>query len=1128
MKNKAYSVDDLLKTFSDKTFEKGFQFEVLVKWWLKNDPFWKNHLIQSTIKLWNESPHRQGRDIGIDLTAEDHFGNIWAIQAKNWKEQISLPKSEIDKFLSASNTRKFNKRLLVTTTSTISANALTAMEQQEKEAKRVTINELRESNVDWQLFLDNPKALATKSCKIPFPHQKLAIENTVAGLLKNKRGQLIMACGSGKTITAQRIDEKLNSKLSLVLVPSLLLVQQTLKSWREESQKDFLSMAICSDDTVGNDSAIGRARDLSIPVTTDSREIKEFLKSKGRKVIFSTYQSSAKIAKAIKGTNYKFDLVIADEAHRLAGNVDKEYGTVLQKNLLPSQHYLFMTATPRIFTTNIRNAASARGVEIFSMDDETVFGKPLHTYSFNEAIKDKVLTDYRVVVVGVDNPMIEDMIKQRELVKAGETNMDARTLASHIGLAKAMHEYDLNRVISFHSKIKTAAHFASSHSKIRDWMNDPHLNTTKLRTFTLSGQDSSQERKRVLNQLSLIDKNTHGLLTNARCLTEGVDVPTLDGIAFIDPRSSQVDIVQAVGRAIRKGGADKKYGYIIIPVFLSKSDMENENISDVSFQPIWNVINALQSHDSHLAEEINNLRINLSKTGKIAELSSKLIIDLPLKVSNKFAEHLKIKILIKSSEDWYENFGHIISFYEKNRHLNIPTTDDHYKSLVIWIRQQRQRYKKKQLSKKKIALLEGINGWTWDPFDLAWSTGYQNLLNYVSENGHARPPAQFVNEDGYAIGRWVSKQRKRKAFLSSEKLDALEKLEQWSWDPNLDDWNLAYEAILEFVRIHGTSKTPSRYKYGPNNYSLGQWVKAQRYNRDNLDKNQIRKLESLPDWSWNPLEDSWERGFNELQKYYSEFNDANVPSKYVTADNFKLGLWVGHIRTKKRILSSRKKRSLEALKGWNWHSKDYVWMQNFNSLSEYVKKYGNMPSKDFTDEKVGRLGRWVHHQRNFYKKNQLSPKRIELLESISGWEWYKQESDWDNAFNILQEFLLTYNRYPKDKEKHMNKSIGAWVYKQKKDRDKLSSNQVIKLESLDNWLWRGEKESIDFQNGILSLMEFHKENGHINIPNDYKGSNSFNLRSWVHSQRNRKKRGTLTTEQVKALEDIPGWRWWGD
>lgn len=165
------TIDELLKSFSDENYEKGIQFEVLVKWWLKNDPFWKNELIPGSVKLWNESPHRVGRDIGIDLTGEDRFGNVWAIQAKYWREQTSLPKSEIDKFLSASNTRKFDKRLLVTTTASISSNASLAMEQQEKDAKKITIHDLRESNVNWNLFIDDPKAIATKSSKIPYPHQ---------------------------------------------------------------------------------------------------------------------------------------------------------------------------------------------------------------------------------------------------------------------------------------------------------------------------------------------------------------------------------------------------------------------------------------------------------------------------------------------------------------------------------------------------------------------------------------------------------------------------------------------------------------------------------------------------------------------------------------------------------------------------------------------------------------------------------------------------------------------------------------------------------------------------------------------------------------------------------------------
>jgi predicted helicase len=309
--------EKVLESLGQESFSKGTKFERVLKWWLQNDDIWSKELLPDSVELWDESNYRTGPDIGIDLTATDIAGNVWAIQAKNWNPDVVLPKSEIDKFLTASNTKIFQKRLLVTTTNEISTNALRAIQEQEKPVVVVSKTNLEDSEI-WEFFQDSlrpPKAAPKKQL---FPHQSEAIKAVATSFKSNTRGQLLMACGSGKTITAQRIQEKLASETTLILLPSLLLVEQTLKSWRSEASKPFLALSVCSDSSVNGDDPISKASDLPFPVTTNPNEIRKFLQLPGKIVIFSTYQSSQKIEEAVKSKKFQFDLVICDEAHRLA------------------------------------------------------------------------------------------------------------------------------------------------------------------------------------------------------------------------------------------------------------------------------------------------------------------------------------------------------------------------------------------------------------------------------------------------------------------------------------------------------------------------------------------------------------------------------------------------------------------------------------------------------------------------------------------------------------------------------------------------------------------------------------------------------------------------------------------
>jgi superfamily II DNA or RNA helicase len=685
-------------------------------------------------------------------------------------------------------------------------------------------------------------------------------------------------------------------------------------------------MAVCSDDTVTNDSAVGKVSDLSIPVTTDSKEIKEFLKLKGRKVIFSTYQSSSKIVKAIKGTKYKFDLVIADEAHRLAGTVDKEYGSVLQKNALPSKHYLFMTATPRIFTANVQKTASERGVEVYSMDDETIFGKQLHNYSFADAIKDGVLTDYRVVVVGVDDPMLADMIDQRELVRAGDIDTDAKTLASHIGLAKAMRDYKLSRVISFHFRIKSAKTFAEQHPKVRDWMKEPNIKSTNLTTLTISGQDSSDARKRVLDQLKEVDINSQGLVTNARCLTEGVDVPTLDGIAFIDPRASQVDIVQAVGRAIRRGGDEKKFGYIVIPIFLpSNKDFEKE-IDQTSFKPVWQVLNALRSHDRNLEEKIDLMRTQIGN-GEIRDSKlEKLEIVLPKNIDTRIVTQIQNYIVQGASESWHEWYGRVVRFVQIHNFIPMQKTIDFDgKKLGQWVVSQRQQ--KNTMTEDKKSKLESLVGWSWNTRVSAWDKGFNELLEFVEQFGSSRIPTNYLTMSGLDLDTWTKTQKTmyKKGKMPLERVAKLESIKDWLWFGSaLDElFENGFSHLEDYYKEFGTALVKYTYVC-KDGFNLGTWVMTQRVFQDKgkFSDEKIQRFKKFKDWKWagQILDDNFREGIKGVKEYNKVHKHSKVPYRYVTKTGFKLGSWVASQRNRKQrgTLPKENIKELESISGWIW------------------------------------------------------------------------------------------------------------------------------------------------------------------------------------------------------------------
>jgi len=632
------SFPNLFSKLADDDGRKGRQFEHVCKWFLQNDPEYKREL--KRVWLWNEWPQRWGRDKGIDLVAEAFDGKHWAIQAKAYAPQHSITKNDVDRFLSESSRELISYRLLITSAAELGHNAKEAIEGQEKKVGYLLLSDLKKRNLNWP---SSPEKLLAKQVgpRNPRPDQREAIADVLRGFRKHDRGQLIRACGTGKTLIGLRIAEAMNARRTLVLVPSLSLISQILRDWTGDGLRPFRFLPVCSDDTVrGEDHLVSRTNELGVPATTDPSEVAEFLQGSGTRVIFSTYQSTPIIAAAYERHKLPpFDLAIADEAHRCAGVQTGAFATILDSWKIRCRKRLFMTATPRYLAEAVKNKADEMELEVASMDDHEVFGPVFHELKFSEAIRRKLLTDYRVVIVGVDDPMYRQYAEEGVFVTLdGKRITDARTLASHIAVAKATKRYDLRRIITFHGRVKRAREFAEEFPQFVRWMPKSAIPAGKFWAELISGEMASSKRDAILDRLRDVEAPERGLVSNARCLSEGVDVRALDGVAFIDPKESQVDIIQAVGRAIRKAER-KKVGIIILPVYISSGENAEKNLEDSAFKQVWRVLRALRSHDDRLADELDSIRTKIGKGKRVrAYLPGKFTVDLPERLDTRFVD----------------------------------------------------------------------------------------------------------------------------------------------------------------------------------------------------------------------------------------------------------------------------------------------------------------------------------------------------------------------------------------------------------------------------------------------------------------------------------------------------------
>jgi len=1097
---------------------RGKQFEHVCKWFLENDPYYRDTVRK--VWLWDDWEHRWGGDAGIDLVVEDSDGKLWAVQCKAYDPDHAVTKKDVDKFLSESSRKWFSYRLLIATTDRLHPVAQRTIDDQEKKVGFIGLADLLTADVEWAKSPDRLRPVNPPKPAKPHDYQKEAIRKVVKGFQTADRGQLIMACGTGKTLTSLFIMEKLDAKRTLVLLPSLSLLKQTMAVWRANAETPFAALPVCSDETVSQgDTAIAHISELCLPVKTDPAEIADFLRRRsGPRVVFSTYQSSPQIAKAFALRRVpEFDLAIADESHRVAGDESTVFGTILDADAIKARRRLFMTATPRYYTGRVIKAAQESEMEVASMDDPAKFGVVFHRLSFGEAIRRGLLTDYQVAIMGVDNRTYREWAEKGVLVIRDGKTTDARTLASQIGLAKAMRKYDLHRVISFHSRVLRAKRFAAEMPDVVNWMSAWERPSGPLWTGFASGEMSAGERHVRLQRLRQLDDGERGLLTNARCLSEGVDVPTLDGVAFIDPRGSEVDVVQAVGRAIRLAD-DKTVGTIVIPVFIDTETDPDTALNDSSFKAVWRIIKALRAHDEDLAEQIDTFRRELGRRGGHARIPDKIHFDLARSVGRAFTDAFDIRLVEKTSARWEFWLGLLERYADENGTARVPV-DCVVNGLALgqWASVQRGLYAKGTLSDDRREKLERLPGWIWDVLVDQWGIWMGLMRQFVAEHGHANVPFPYMVGE-YNLRSWVATQRglHKRGELSEERVRELEALPGWVWDILDDNWTRHYEGLKKFAKRAGHARAPQRYV--ADGLKLGQWVAVQRANRDEMSAERKALLEALPGWSWNPFNDRWEQAYAALVKFTEREGNARVPNSHIE-DGLRLGKWVTHQRSKRDELSSEQRKRLESLPGWNWDARTDMWHRKLELLRQFELREGHALVPQGHVEDGVNLGSWVLEQRN--NRAKISKARRALLESVPGWTWDPYTESWERGYAALMSFAERQG-HAKVPRNFIDGGInlGNWVAEQRGSRAKMTDERRQRLEAVPGWSWNAVEDS--WMQHLDLLRAYADREGHTNVPVDYV-EDGLKLGQWTRLRRREHRK--LGPERQALLEAIPGWFW---
>ncbi|MGW6958761.1 Helicase associated domain protein [Streptomyces chartreusis] len=739
------------------------------------------------------------------------------------------------------------------------------------------------------------------------PHQKEAVGAAVRTLAQHPRASVIAACGTGKTLIAARTTARIAPRgRVLVLLPTLDLLSQTLRSWHLAGRKGT-AIAVCSARQALDHEPIGS----DVPLTTDPAELATAARqpSPGPVTAYATYASLPAVVTAHRDHHLPpWDLVVVDEAHRTAGRLGKAWAAVHHDDQVPAARRLYLTATPRVWDADAEQDGDTESVA--SMDDEALFGPVAYRLTLSDAIDLGLLADYQILV-----PVVSDEDLRDWLATGPGAGVDGLRLAGRqVAALRAIHDHRLRRVLTFHHRVADARAFATT---LRDTAATlpTHLRPAGVWTEWISGSHTPQVRRRLLLEFaSHTDPHTPAVLSNARVLGEGIDVPSIDAVVFADPKSSPVDTVQAVGRALRQEPGAGKKATLVVPVYLTPGEDPDDLLGADAYTPLWHTIQALRAHDDRLEARLADPRTH-RPTMPPEDPEAWLHFDRPTQAED-VALALSLRVLAPKSAEWRRGLNAARRFHRTHHHLDVPQTyeDTAGYPLGRWLTWQRHLRTTGSLDVARTHALERL-GIIWDPRQQAFDRGLAHAAAYVTRHGHLAVPVDET-QDGFPIGRWLATQRTRAETLTEERAAALRALDPW-WNP---PWSITWQRAYHTVR----RQTEKAAAESP----LGKWLTAQRVQAGDLHPEQRRLLMdaglSLPtvpasraqDINLPARERAFQRGLAAARAFRDREGHLDVPQRHIEAvedDQVRLGQWLSNLRRRRSSLSPQRQTALAEL-----------------------------------------------------------------------------------------------------------------------------------------------------------------------------------------------------------------------
>jgi superfamily II DNA or RNA helicase len=751
------------------------------------------------------------------------------------------------------------------------------------------------------------------------PFQRQAVDNCVTEfVLGAPRGRIDAPCGSGKTFIALHVvNHMAPAGVSVVIVPTLELLEQTARVWHKEGRPGRY-LALSGDPKLPRDPGL---RGILTPVTDAATLAEEVSQADGPVSVFATYHSLGKIADAHRLFHMPpWDVLVCDEAHRTAGNLHKPWARLLDSHQIFAHHRLYVTATPRSFKPTNGGDLPIE-VEVASMDDLSLYGPVLFRLSMADAIEQGLLADYRIVAIEVEHDEVRAILNQNPLFAYDSEGL--RMAAAQVALLRALHDYDLRRVLVFCPRIKVADVFAETLHDTAALM--PKRMQGPLQIGTVNSAQSRFERLAEVSAfkqapLTSSDKKPlRAVLTNCMIFAEGVDVPAIDSVLFTSPKTSTYQIVQAVGRALRPLPGTGKIAHIIIPVYKAPGQELADAAKGTRFYVLQQVLSALKLYDEHVFHRVRYLRhttpAQLQHPVAHPERADELIPLLSL-----YAEDPHNSI-------WELGLESARRYRQKHGHLKVPSSycgpDRFY--LGWWLGNQRSLRMNHSLKPERIEALDAL-GMIWEHPRTSIEHRLEIARAYHAQHGHLAPvPGERFR--GMDFGRWVNtcRNKARRGQLPHVYQRALTEINPW-WNAGWDKtgyWRRIYARALAAAR-RGELTFPDLAP-DSDDPPLEQWLDQQLQILPSLSSAQHNLLGALP--LHHPLalllrpprsqsERAFAHGLRYAHTYWRTHQHLNVPYDEVVWDHgraFRLGEWLSDKRLRPFRLTREQLDALEAL-----------------------------------------------------------------------------------------------------------------------------------------------------------------------------------------------------------------------